>query len=314
VSWYTPDELASYAATLWELDPVEVVARPRPTPRASVLPAIEANVFAEEGVDVGRVPRLPARRGAGAHRRRNVTLRDRADRQQPFNLRVPGGVTSIPAGGTIYDVAFLQLFQADALRGYGDPASPRGRRLLARPMHSGAVSQDAGAPDGGVTIAPDGSFAAFVPAQRALTWQLTDPDGAAWCASATGSASRPARSASARRAMASIAPAMAARPIRRTRPRRCTISRHVARREPRLARRPDRDARSDGDADRDRDPARLRERHPAHPGAAAHRRRAVHARAAWQRDRSQAVDRHRPGRERDARRRPGPARRSSSGR
>ena len=30
---------------------------------------------------------------------------------------------------------------------------------------------------GGVRIAPDGSVAAFVPARRALTWQLTDPAG-----------------------------------------------------------------------------------------------------------------------------------------
>ena len=35
----------------------------------------------------------------------------------------------------------------------------------------------AGAPPGSVAIAPDGSVAAFVPARRALSWQLTDGAG-----------------------------------------------------------------------------------------------------------------------------------------
>jgi hypothetical protein len=35
-----------------------------------------------------------------------------------------------------------------------------------------------GAPRGGVAVSPDGSVAAFVPARRALTWQLTDGTGA----------------------------------------------------------------------------------------------------------------------------------------
>src|SRR6185503_1645556 len=39
VSWWTPDVLAAYNGVLWELDPVEVVARPVPTPRTSVLPS-----------------------------------------------------------------------------------------------------------------------------------------------------------------------------------------------------------------------------------------------------------------------------------
>ena len=45
--------LATFDGMLWELDPVEVVARTVPTPRTSTLPAIEAGVFAQEGVDVG---------------------------------------------------------------------------------------------------------------------------------------------------------------------------------------------------------------------------------------------------------------------
>ena len=50
----------------------------------------------------------------------NVTTRDRSDKQQPFNLRVAGTATqTLGAGGKIYDVSHLQLFQADQIRGLG---------------------------------------------------------------------------------------------------------------------------------------------------------------------------------------------------
>ena len=56
-----------------------------------------------------------------------MTTRDDADRQQPFNLRVPGGVQTIGAAGKIYDVRYLQFFQADQIRGLGGPGAPRSR-------------------------------------------------------------------------------------------------------------------------------------------------------------------------------------------
>jgi hypothetical protein len=179
VSWWTPDALASFNGTLWELDPVEVSVRPVPTARQSVLPAIEANVFADVDVDVGSFKTYLRNNNLALIVSRDVTQRDRADRHQPFNLRVPGGVSSIPAGGAVYDVAWLQLFQADAVRGYGAvPAQSRGRRVLARPMHGAGVSQSPqGAPPSSVAIALDGSIAAFVPARRAMTWQITAPNG-----------------------------------------------------------------------------------------------------------------------------------------
>ena len=179
VSWWTPDVLATYAGPLWELDPVEVVARPIPSPRKSVVPDVEQAVFAAAGIDVDAFRAWLRDANLALVVGRNVTQRDRGDRHQPYNLRVPGGVESIGAEGAVYDVAFLQFFQADALRGYGDPATTtRGRRPLARPMHEPGVSQAAGAPSGAVTIGADGSMAALVPARRALSWQLTGPDGA----------------------------------------------------------------------------------------------------------------------------------------
>ena len=176
LSWWTPDALASYNGMLWELDPVEVVARPVPAPRQSTVPGIEAAVFADEGVDLAAFQTYLRAHNLALIVTRDVTQRDRADRHQPFNLQVPGGVSSIGAAGTVYDVTHLQIFQADALRGYGNPPQA-GRRLLARPMHEAGVSQAPGAPSGAVAIAPDGSIAALVPARRALSWQLTAPDG-----------------------------------------------------------------------------------------------------------------------------------------
>jgi hypothetical protein len=86
-----------------------------------------------------------------------------------------------PRSGKIYDISHLQFFQGDAVRGYGGVNTPsKGRRLLARTMHgTGVGPTPGGAPAGSVAIAADGSTAAFVPARRALTWQLTAPDGAA---------------------------------------------------------------------------------------------------------------------------------------
>ncbi len=178
LTWWTPDVGAAFNGTLWELDPVEIATRPVPTARVSTLPVIETGVFAAEGVDVGSFTTYLRQHGLALIVSRDVTQRDRADRHQPFNLRVPGGVSSIATGGDVYDVGYLQIFQADAVRGYGaNPAQSRGRRLLARHMHGNGVSQAPGGPQSAVAIGLDGSMAALVPAQRALTWQLTDPDG-----------------------------------------------------------------------------------------------------------------------------------------
>lgn len=179
VSWWTPDQLASYNGTLWELDPVEVVVRPVPTARQASLPAIEAAVFAEEAVDIEEFRAYLRANDLALIVSRDVTQRDRSDRHQPFNLRVPGGISSIGTSGTIYDVSYLQIFQGDAVRGYGGTANPsRGRRLLARPMHGPGISHEPEAPAGAVSIALDGSVAALVPARRALSWQLANENGA----------------------------------------------------------------------------------------------------------------------------------------
>lgn len=111
---------------------------------------------------------------------RNVTTRDTADRQQPFNLRVPGSTTqTIGAPGKIYDASYLQLFQADQIRGIGGTVAPRDGRAFAQLLHEPAVENPpvTTGPAASVKVAMDGSMAAFVPSHRATTWQLTDEAG-----------------------------------------------------------------------------------------------------------------------------------------
>ena len=62
------------------------------------------------------------------------------------------------------------------MRGYTNYNA--GRRALAQPMHDGLTPIVANAPPGSVQLASDGSMAALVPASRALSWQMTGPDGA----------------------------------------------------------------------------------------------------------------------------------------
>jgi hypothetical protein len=181
VSWWDPDELVTYSGLLWELNPVEVRARPRPARLSAKLPAPEAQMFAQAGVDPAQFQIWMRQRGLALSVSRNVTARDALDRQQPFNLRVPGGVQTSGATGKVYDVKFMQYFQGDQIRGLtgGDSTPNAGRRVLARTMHD-AAAQGVNAPaavPGAVEVATDGSQAAFVPARRAMSWQLTDAAG-----------------------------------------------------------------------------------------------------------------------------------------
>lgn len=183
VSWWDPDVLVSYAGPLWELQPVEVRARPRPPRLTTPLPEPEAQLFAQAGVDLVHFQGYLRAHNLALIVSRNVTQRDDLDLQQPYNLRVPGGVQTIGSPGKIYEVAHLQIFQADQLRGlgYGDDAPRPGRRVLAQVLHDPVAlahnPENEGGPAGSVAVAADGSVAAFVPVRRALSWQLTDPNG-----------------------------------------------------------------------------------------------------------------------------------------
>jgi hypothetical protein len=171
--------LVTNSAVQWELQPVEVRAKPIPMPVKTGVANIEANVFAEEGVDLPTFQAELAQRNLALVVSRNVTARDAADKQQPYNLSVPGGVSSIAKSGKTYSISHLTFLQADYLRGYSNgPAGPQpGRRILAVPMHATTnynyVSSKTNAPVGATEIMSDGSQATFVPANRAVTWHLT---------------------------------------------------------------------------------------------------------------------------------------------
>ncbi|MBX3015102.1 MAG: hypothetical protein KF832_26525 [Caldilineaceae bacterium] len=186
LSYWSPDVLVSYTGVLWELNPVEV--RARPVPPFTTHPAVaapEQQMFDQAGVTVAEVQAYLVQNNLALLITRNVTSRDDADTQQPFNLRVPNGVQSSGSGGTVYDVTHLQIFQGDQLRGWTGCCSTTpapGRRVLAQYLHDSAARAanlpiPTQAPSGSVVVAADGSVAAFVPAQRALTWQLTDAQG-----------------------------------------------------------------------------------------------------------------------------------------
>ena len=184
ISFWNPDQKETFDGELWELSPVEVRSRPRPnTNDLDPLPNIEKTIFQEEGVQLTDIEDYLNEHNLALVVGRNVTARDVADRQQPFNLKVAGTETQTVAPdtpGKIYDISHLQFFQADLLRGIGGVKDPRpGRRVLARTLHDSAAvnaNPSADGPEGSVKISEDGSMAAFLPAGRAMSWQLTSPE------------------------------------------------------------------------------------------------------------------------------------------
>ncbi len=181
VSFWDPDVLVSYDGELWELQPVEVRPRAKPVPPPRPLPGPEASVFTDLDIDPADFRAYLLERDLAVIVSRNVTRRDVLDVQQPYNLKVAGAATqTVGSSGKLYEVATMQLFQADLLRGTGgvDDPSP-GRRVLARALHDdlGLNQFVDAAPPASVALGADGSMAAFVPARRATSWQLLAPDG-----------------------------------------------------------------------------------------------------------------------------------------
>lgn len=183
-AFWRPDDLIRFNnVRLWETDAVELRPRtPPPTTSAPVLAAPEATIFAQEQVDPTQFRAWLMERDLALIVVRNNTQRDSVDRQQPFNLRVPGGAQTLsqsPAGAQIYDIDKLEVLQGDQVRGKGGMLNPApGRRVLARRLHNHAFPElEAPGFSGSFPLASDGSAAVVVPAQRALTWQTLAPDG-----------------------------------------------------------------------------------------------------------------------------------------
>jgi len=194
-----PSGTENYTGALWELHPVEVVARPTPpttaaaplagTPEQAVFDAYNL-AHPTNGVTVADMQQFLRNQNLALVVIRNATSRDRADHQQPYDLNVPGGVQTVSnvpanAGPPVYCIDRMQFFEADQVRGFTTStianAMP-GRRPLPRPLNDAHAVQNNMPGDGAVAgsqfIAADGSVALFVPAQRPMAWQSLAPSTA----------------------------------------------------------------------------------------------------------------------------------------
>lgn len=184
LQWYSNGATISYNGPLWELDPVEVVSRNKPTTLTAPIDPVEQQVFNEEGVDAPTLQSYLRSRDLALIVSRDVTRRDKADKQQPYNLRITGtNHQTVANAGQLYDVGWLQIFQADALRGLtnGTGIPVPGRRVLPTLLSAATMAEmptQAGAPPGAVKLGVDGSLAAIVPARKGVTWHLTAGAGA----------------------------------------------------------------------------------------------------------------------------------------
>ena len=186
VSWYNPNTELSYDGLLWETFPVEVVARPMPsqsTLTEEELPSPEQSLFDNANIDVADFKMFLKRNQLALAITRNVTSRDDEDIQQPFNLKVVDSNTQTVNPNSddpnkIYEVEYLQYLQGDQLRGTGGMDSPAsGRRVIAQYLHDNTAmtyNLPTSGLQGSINLGNDGSVAAILPANRALTWQLTD--------------------------------------------------------------------------------------------------------------------------------------------
>ncbi|WMW81858.1 hypothetical protein RF679_06130 [Undibacterium cyanobacteriorum] len=201
VQWWDGEKQRSYQGPLWELEAVELRPRPRARSQSSFLEAPELTILQQEQVTQEELIHWLQENQLALIITRDQTSRDRADHEQPLNLKLKGGkqtrmaveVEAKDAPQTqpkIYEISHFQILQAEQIRAYADRP---GRRHLAQAIvdfpndrivrQESAASTNAKAskenklPSSSVPIFPDGSSAAFVPAERALTWQSTDENG-----------------------------------------------------------------------------------------------------------------------------------------
>jgi hypothetical protein len=186
-SYFVPGQAQPVTFTnvgAWELDPAEVVARTPPAVAGSTVDPIEASVFAANGVDIPTFQSYLTQHNAALTVSRNVTKRDLHDRQQPYDLKISWSNTQTtapaPNQAPVYSIGWIQFLQADLRRGYllGGANPAPGRRVVATPLHDTMPENviTPGAPAGSVRLGDDGSFAAILPAGKAMTWHLLDND------------------------------------------------------------------------------------------------------------------------------------------
>lgn len=193
--WDNEGQLRQFDGELWQLSAQEVKPRAVPSSTAGqTLAEPEQQIFNQLGLDVSSFRQYLQQNNLALIVSRNVTKRDAADSQQPFNLRIAqaladGSVTQTVKPGSdltkIYQVSHLELFENKLVRGYGrhnrgEGASytDGGRRGLPRPMREIPDNFVMANPErpSAINVAADGSVAALVPAGRAITWMLSDSE------------------------------------------------------------------------------------------------------------------------------------------
>ncbi|MBR7799220.1 hypothetical protein [Undibacterium fentianense] len=182
LSWWEGEKLRHFDGELWELEAVELRPRTISPPTTMTLERPEQAVFEEEQVNVKELQAWLENERLALIVTRNQTSRDRADRQQPFNLEIENGTKTVSnefSKGKIYQLQHFQILQAEQIRAYPDRA---GRRNLAQtipnfhPVNKVPSTLNENL-QSSVIIEKDGSTAVIVPAERALTWQTTDSKG-----------------------------------------------------------------------------------------------------------------------------------------
>ena len=153
---------------LWQLQAVELVARPVPSSMAEPpIGAPEASVFADAGIEVEALREWLRENDKALLISRDITSRDANDRQQLFDLSVSSSTAPFK-DVHVNPVESLGFFQGDYVREYPIGSGlPAGRRVVARPLHDGFPAGSSGLPLGSTRVAPDGSMAMIVPAKRA---------------------------------------------------------------------------------------------------------------------------------------------------
>ncbi len=189
-SYWVPgqSQITTWSGTAWELDPAEVAPITAPTTiTAGVVDPIESAAFTTANVHLPTFQNWLTGNNYALSVSRNVTMRDRHDRQQPFNLKIAWSNTQTlapsPANTPIYSIGWVQFLQADLRRGYtlGGALPAAGRRVVATPLNGPALAenvQTAGAPPGATRLGNDGSFAVIIPAGKAVCTNLLDNDAA----------------------------------------------------------------------------------------------------------------------------------------
>lgn len=172
----------TYNEPMWEFSPVEVRARPAPPTPAFEILTPEQQAFVQAGVDPQDFRDYLIANGLGVIVVRDATSRDRGEKQQPYNLRVPGGRETLERNaqgqvipGQVYEIAAMQMVQGDQIRGWLN----EGRRVIGQFMHDPAAAfhNTHAVPglQGAVPVNSDGSVALYVPTRRALSWQTVGP-------------------------------------------------------------------------------------------------------------------------------------------